>query len=49
MKRQAALQSLNAAFTRDVVRFVDEAAPAVIDLSACMQEYLGVANEIKRG
>lgn len=47
MDRAAALRSLNVAFQRDLARFVEEAAPASINLSSCMQEYVEVAAVIK--
>lgn len=43
MGRAAAMHSLNVAFQRDLVRFVEEAAPASVNLSSCMQEYVEVA------
>ena len=45
--RAAALQALNTAFTRDLTRFVEEAAPDSVDLSICMRQYLGLSAEIK--
>lgn len=47
MPRAAAMASLNAAFVRDLDKFVQEAKPNTVDLSSCMRQYLGLAAEIR--